>query len=45
MIIEQERDLLVESGMIMNLNGHTVTLYTETIPMKDRDTDTPLYHQ
>jgi hypothetical protein len=34
------RDLLGESGIIMNSNYHTVTLDTDTIPMKDRDTDT-----
>jgi hypothetical protein len=32
------RDLLGESGMIMNFNDHTVTWDTDTIPMKDRDT-------
>jgi hypothetical protein len=37
------RDLLGESGMIMNFNDHTVTWDTDTIPMKDRDT--ALYHQ
>jgi hypothetical protein len=37
------RDLLGESGIIMNFNDHTVTWDTETIPMKDRDTS--LYHQ
>jgi hypothetical protein len=37
------RYLLVESGIIMNFNEHTVTWDTETIPMKDRDT--VLYHQ
>jgi hypothetical protein len=37
------RDLLGESGIIMNFNDHTVTWGTDTIPMKDRDT--ALYHQ
>jgi hypothetical protein len=37
------RDLLGESGIIMNFNDHTVTWYTDTIPIEDRDT-TP-YHQ
>jgi hypothetical protein len=37
------RDLLEESGIIMNFNDHTVTWDTDTIPMKDRDT--ALYHQ
>jgi hypothetical protein len=37
------RDLLGESGIIMNFNDHTVTWDTDTIPMKDRDT--ALYHQ
>jgi hypothetical protein len=37
------RDLLGESGIIMNFNDHTVTWDTETIPIKDRDT--ALYHQ
>jgi hypothetical protein len=31
------RDFLGELGIIMNFNDHTVTLDTETIPMKDRD--------
>jgi hypothetical protein len=34
------RDLLGELGIIMNFNDHTVTWYTDTIPMKDRDTCT-----
>jgi hypothetical protein len=34
------RDLLGESGTIMNFNDHTVTWDTDTIPMKDRDTST-----
>jgi hypothetical protein len=34
------RDLLGESGIIMNFNDHTVTCDTDTIPMKDRDTCT-----
>jgi hypothetical protein len=37
------RDLLGESGIIMNFNDHTVTWDNDTIPMKDRDT--ALYHQ
>jgi hypothetical protein len=37
------QDLLGELGIIMNLNDHTVTWDTDTIPMKDRDT--ALYHQ
>jgi xylose isomerase len=37
------RDLLGESGIIMNFNDHTVTWDTDTIPMKVRDT--ALYHQ
>jgi hypothetical protein len=40
MIIGQGRDLLGESGIIINFNDHTVTWYTDTIPMKDRDTYT-----
>jgi hypothetical protein len=28
------RDLLVELGIIMNLNDHTVTRDTDTIPMQ-----------
>jgi hypothetical protein len=36
------RDLLGESGIIMNFNDHTVTWVTDTIPMKDRDT--AIYH-
>jgi hypothetical protein len=39
------RDLLGELGIIMNFNDHTVTWDIDTIPMKDRDTDTALYHQ
>jgi hypothetical protein len=42
MIIGEEIDLLGELGVIMNFNDHTVTWYTDTIPMKDRDT--ALYH-
>jgi hypothetical protein len=34
------RDLLGESGIIMNFNEHTVTWDTDTIPIKDRDTCT-----
>jgi hypothetical protein len=34
------RDLLGESGIIMNFNDHTVTWDTDTIPMKDIDTCT-----
>jgi hypothetical protein len=34
MIIGQ--DLLGEIGIIMNFNAHTVTLDSDTIPMKDR---------
>jgi hypothetical protein len=34
------RDLLEELGIIMNFNDHTVTWDTDTIPMKDRDTNT-----
>jgi hypothetical protein len=37
------RDLLVELGIIMNFNDHTVTWDTDSITMKDRDT--ALYHQ
>jgi hypothetical protein len=33
-------DLLGESGIIMNVNDHTVTWDTDIIPMKDRDTCT-----
>jgi hypothetical protein len=29
------RDLLGESGIIMNFNDHTVTWDTDTIPMND----------
>jgi hypothetical protein len=43
MIIGQGGDLLRELGIIMNFNDHTFTWYTDTIPMKDRDT--ALYHQ
>jgi hypothetical protein len=32
------RDLLGEVGIIMNVNDHTVTWDTNTIPMKDKDT-------
>jgi hypothetical protein len=39
MIIDQERDLLGELGIIMNFNDHTVTWDTDTIP------NTALYHQ
>jgi hypothetical protein len=42
MIIGQRRDALGELGIIMNFNDHTVTWDTDTIPMKDRDTRTPL---
>jgi hypothetical protein len=35
-----ERDLLGESGIIMNFNDHTVSWDTDTIPMKDRDNST-----
>jgi hypothetical protein len=34
------RDLLEESGIIMNFNDHMVTWDTDTIPMKDRDNST-----
>jgi hypothetical protein len=34
------RDLLGELGIIMNFNDHTVTWFTDIIPMKDRDTST-----
>jgi hypothetical protein len=34
------RDLLGESGIIMNFNDHTVTWDTDTIPINDRDTNT-----
>jgi hypothetical protein len=37
MIIVQRRDLLGELGIIMNLNDHTITWDTDTIPMKDMD--------
>jgi hypothetical protein len=37
------QDLLIETGIIMNFNDHTVTWNTDTIPMKERDT--ALYHQ
>jgi hypothetical protein len=37
------RDLLGESGIIMNINDHMVTWDADNIPMKDRDTT--LYHQ
>jgi hypothetical protein len=37
------RDLRGELGIIMNVNNHTVTWDTDTIPMKDRDT--AIYHQ
>jgi hypothetical protein len=43
MIIGQGRDLIGELGIIMNLNDHTVSWDTGTIPIKDRDT--ALYHQ
>jgi hypothetical protein len=33
-----DRDLLGESGIIMNFNDHTVTWNTDIIPMKDRAT-------
>jgi hypothetical protein len=36
------RDILGESGIIININDNTVTWDTDTIPMKDRDTT--LYH-
>jgi hypothetical protein len=32
------RDLLGESGVIMNFNNHMVIWDTDTIPMKDRGT-------
>jgi hypothetical protein len=32
------RDLLGESGIIMNFNDHTVTWGTDTIPIKERGT-------
>jgi hypothetical protein len=34
MIIGQVRDLLGESGIIMNFNDHTFTCDTDTIPIK-----------
>jgi hypothetical protein len=34
------QDLLVELGIIMNFNDHTITWDTDTISMKDRDTCT-----
>jgi hypothetical protein len=34
------QDLLGEFGIIMNFNDQTVTWYTVTIPIKDRDTCT-----
>jgi hypothetical protein len=37
------RDLLGESGIIMNFNDHMFNWDTDTIPMKDRDT--AFYHQ
>jgi hypothetical protein len=40
MIIGNEKDLLGESGIIMNFNDHTVTWDTDTIPMKERDNST-----
>jgi hypothetical protein len=43
MIIGQGRDLLGELGIIINFNDHTVTWDTDTIPMKDRDTE--FYHK
>jgi hypothetical protein len=42
-LLATNRDLLGELGIIIHLNDHTVTWDTDTIPMKDRDTD--LYHQ
>jgi hypothetical protein len=36
------RDLLRELGIIMNFNDHTVTWDTDTIPMKDRGTLSPV---
>jgi hypothetical protein len=41
MIIGQ--DLPGESGIIMNFNDHKITWDTDTISMKERDTE--LYHQ
>jgi hypothetical protein len=35
------RDLLGESGIIINSNAHTVTWDTDTIPIKDKDTSDP----
>jgi hypothetical protein len=35
-----EQDILGELDIIMNFNNHTVTWDTDTIPMKDRDTNT-----
>jgi hypothetical protein len=34
-----EGNVLGELGIIMNFNDHTVTWDTETIPMKDGDTE------
>jgi hypothetical protein len=45
MIIVIDQHLLEELGIIMNFNDHTVTWDTDTIPMKDRDADTALYHK
>jgi hypothetical protein len=41
-VIGMIRGLHGESCIIMNFNDHTVTWDTDTIPMKDRDTE--LYH-
>jgi xylose isomerase len=37
LLLAINRDLLGESGIIMNFNDHTVTWDTDTIPMKNRD--------
>jgi hypothetical protein len=39
-VLTINRDLLGELGIIMNFNDHTVTWYTDTIPMKDWETCT-----
>jgi hypothetical protein len=44
MIIGNDRDLLGESGIIMNINDQMIMWDTETILMKDRDTDSALFH-
>jgi hypothetical protein len=37
-LLSIDGDILGELGIIMNLNDHTVTWDTDTIPMKDRGT-------